>query len=139
MTDEDVTEFATEPHDAEAPRHVIALRSSSGKYATYSNWAPETLNIQTAGQEAEFYNYASPTGAAEMVNEAGSGGAVEERLQAILLEQAIPTELRAPLPARLHEAQRTGLENYFAVEQIETQKVEESRLPAAPAPEPTPG
>jgi arylsulfatase A-like enzyme len=138
-TDEDVTEFATEPHDAEAPRHVIALRSSLGKFATYSNWAAETLNIQTAGQEAEFYDYANPTGMAELVNEAGSGGAVEEGLQSTLLEQAIPQELRAPLPARLHEAQRTGLENYFAVEQIETQKVEEARLPAAPAPEPTPG
>ena len=92
------------------------------------------MNIQTAGQESEFYNYASATGMAELVNEVGSGGALKERLQTTLLEQAIPTELRAPLPARLHEAQRTGLENYLAVEQIETQKVEESRFPAAPRP-----
>ena len=61
-TDEDVTEFATEPHDAEAPRHVIALRGAAGKFAIYANWAPGTMNIQTAGQETEFYNYASPDG-----------------------------------------------------------------------------
>jgi arylsulfatase A-like enzyme len=137
-TDEDVTEFATEPHAAEAPRHVIALRGASAKFAIYVNWAAGTMNIQTAGQETEFYNYASSTGSAELVNEVASGGAPKERLEATLFEQALPMELRAPLPARLHRAQRTGLENYLAVEKLESQLVRESHRAAAPPPEPTP-
>jgi arylsulfatase A-like enzyme len=137
-TDEDVTEFATQPHNAEAPRHVVALRGASGKFAIYANWAAGTMSIQSAGQETEFYNYTNPTGAAELVNEVGSGGALKERLQATLLEQAIPMELRAPLPTRLHKAQRTGLENYLTVERLESQLAAEAAVPAAPPPEATP-
>ena len=42
-TDETVTEFANEPYAADAPLHVVALRTAAAKYATYSNWSDEGI------------------------------------------------------------------------------------------------
>ena len=114
-TDEDVTEFATEPYAASAPRHVVALRTQRGKLATYSNWREGTLTAEAAGQEFELYDYASPGGRLELLNSAGATGALEEELWVTLEEQALPGELRAPLPAALHAAQRRGFADYESV------------------------
>lgn len=116
-TDEDVTEFATEPYAAEAPRHVVALRSAAGKLAVYSNWRPETTEQEVAGEEYELYDYSEPGGQAETVNSAGSQGPLEEELWNILEHDAVPRELQAPLPSGLREAQQRGLSNYADVEQ----------------------
>jgi arylsulfatase A-like enzyme len=125
-TDEDVTEFATEPYAADAPRHVVALRTQRGKLALYSNWAggeaPDPLAVEPAGQEFELYDYSSPAGRAELPNSAGAGEVLEEELWVTLEEEAIPRELRAPLPASLHAAQRRGLANYEDVEEIQSLK-----------------
>jgi arylsulfatase A-like enzyme len=142
-TDEDVTEFATEPYAAEAPRHVVALRSALGKLALYSNWVPETTTLEPAGQEFELYDYSEPAGQAELSNSAGAGGALEEELWVALEEEALPNELRAPLPRALHDAQRGGLSNYQSVEELEDLKAyaaHHTAGPTAPTPEaqPTP-
>ena len=118
-TDEDVTEFATEPYAAEAPRHVVALRTPRGKLALYSNWSTGSLAVEPAGQEIELYDYSSPAGRAELLNSAGAGDALEEELWVTLEEDAIPSELRAPLPAPLLSVQRRGLANYQSVEIIQ--------------------
>ncbi|HEY2632356.1 MAG TPA: sulfatase-like hydrolase/transferase, partial [Solirubrobacteraceae bacterium] len=68
-TDETVTEFAIEPYAAEAPLHVVALRTPKAKYATYSNFAPGSLNAETAGRETELYDYSTPEGRMELANE----------------------------------------------------------------------
>jgi len=131
-TDEDVTEFATDLHDAEAPRHVVALRTAAGKLGLYSNWRQESIELEPGGGEAELYDYSTANGLAELTNEAGSG-ALQEQLQSILVEDAIPNELRAPLPGYLDKAQREGMRNYLHVEEIETEKSYDSHLhPAAP-------
>jgi arylsulfatase A-like enzyme len=122
-TDEDVTEFATEPYAADAPRHVVALRSRAGKLAVYSNWRPETTEQEAAGQEYELYDYSEPAGRAETVNSAGSQSALEEELWGILERDALPRELERTLPSGLLEAQQRGLSDYANVEQTENIKV----------------
>jgi arylsulfatase A-like enzyme len=141
-TDEDVTEFATEPYASEAPRHVVALRTPRGKLAVYSNWqAGEGSGLpalEPAGQEFEVYDYSAPAGLAELLNSAGSAGALEEELWVALEEEALPRELRAPLPsAALRAAQRRGLANYLDVEEIQSFKAYAAHQRATP-PEPAP-
>ncbi len=137
-TDEDVTEFATEPYAASAPRHVVALRTQRGKLATYSNWREGTLTAETAGQEFELYDYSSPGGQLELLNSAGSSGPLEEELWVMLEEQALPGELRAPLPSSLRAAQRRGLANYESVEESESYKAYAAHLRDTAEPPPTP-
>jgi arylsulfatase A-like enzyme len=137
-TDEDVTEFATEPYAASAPRHVVALRTQRGKLALYSNWREGTLTAEAAGQEFELYDYSSPGGRLELLNSAGASEALEEELWVTLEEQALPGELRAPLPASLRAAQRRGFANYQSVEEFEDYKAYAAHLRNASEPSPTP-
>jgi arylsulfatase A-like enzyme len=142
-TDEDVTEFATEPYAAEAPRHVTALRTQRGKLVVYSNWrgggAPNPLALEPAGQEFELYDYSTPAGRAESLNSAGANDALEEELWVTLEEDAIPDELRAPLAGPLRAAQRRGLANYQAVEELQSLKAYASHQRSSPSePSPTP-
>jgi arylsulfatase A-like enzyme len=138
-TDEDVQEFADNPYDANAPRHLVAIRSPLGKLALYSNWRPGTIEVEPAGQEIEFYDYASEQGQLELSPQTGAGSTLREELLATLEEQAIPQELRAPLPTRLHTARRQGLRQYLSFEERESLKVAEAHQPAPtePAPEAT--
>jgi arylsulfatase A-like enzyme len=137
-TDEDVTEFATEPYAASAPRHVVALRTQRGKLATYSNWREGALTPEAAGQEFELYDYSSSGGQLELLNSAGASDALEEELWVTLEEQALPSELRAPLPAALLAAQRRGFANYDSVEESESYKAYAAHLRDASEPAPTP-
>ena len=136
-TDEDVTEFAEQPYAAEAPRHVVAVRSPQAKLALYSNWRPGTIEAELAGHESEFYSYGDEEGQLELSGQARSGSALEDRLWQTLESEAIPGELRAPLPARLQPAGNAGLARYFAQEEREDLKVLEARLRSGsePAPE----
>jgi arylsulfatase A-like enzyme len=137
-TDEDVTEFATEPYAASAPRHVVALRTQRGKLALYSNWREGTLTVVGAGQEFELYDYSSPGGRLELLNSAGASGALEEELWVTLEEQALPGELRAPLPASLRAAQRRGFANYQSVEELQSYRAYAAHLRNASEQPPTP-
>jgi arylsulfatase A-like enzyme len=140
-TDEDVTEFANEPYAAEAPRHVVALRSARGKLAVYSNWRSETTVLEPAGQELELYDYGEGAGRAELLNSAGLQRALEEELWDTLESEALPDELQAPLPSELLAAQRRGLADYANVEQAENLKVYVTRRtenPGAVEEPPTP-
>jgi arylsulfatase A-like enzyme len=137
-TDEDVTEFATEPYAADAPRHVVALRTQRGKLALYSNWQAGTIALEPAGQEFELYDYSIPAGRAELQNSAGASDALEEELWVTLEEEAIPRELRAPLPGALDAAQRRGLANYQSVEELQNLKVYAARQRGAAPSESSP-
>ncbi len=137
-TDEDVTEFATEPYAASAPRHVVALRTPRGKLALYSNWSEGTFTVEAAGQEFELYDYSSYGGRLELLNSAGAAGALEEELWVALEEQALPEELRAPLPASLRAAQRRGFANYQSVEEFESYRAYAAHLRNASEASPTP-
>jgi arylsulfatase A-like enzyme len=135
-TDEDVTEFASELYAADAPRHVIALRSPAGKLALYSNWRTGTIELERSGHESEFYDYADEEGSLELSSQVRAGSALEEQLWAMLEGQAIPHELRASLPASLRAAHSKGLANYLAYEEREDVEVAEAHLhksaPTAP-------
>jgi arylsulfatase A-like enzyme len=110
-TDETVTEFAVDPYAAEAPLHVVALRTPQAKYATYSNFAPDTIRALSAGRETELYDYSTPAGRMELRNDAGHS-ALEDKLAA-QLKRAVRDELREPLPARLRRAHKRGMSDYF--------------------------
>ena len=136
-TDEDVTEFASDLHDAEAPRHVVALRTAEGKLGLYSNWVQESLEAESTGQEVECYEYGTGEGRAELANVAGSS-ALEEELRATLEEDAIPNELHEPLPGYLQKPQGKGMGNYYDVDENEDEKAAASHLHVAAPIEPTP-
>ncbi|MGD1056097.1 MAG: sulfatase-like hydrolase/transferase [Solirubrobacteraceae bacterium] len=137
-TDEDVTEFATEAYAADAPRHLVSLRSAAGKLTLYSNWRPNTTEVETAGQEYEFYDYSSVEGSLELSSQGQPGAPLEEDLWQTLENDAIPTELHAPLPASLQPARRQGLAEYFAYEEREALRVYEAHRPAAGEASPEP-
>jgi hypothetical protein len=110
-TDETVTEFAIEPYAADAPLHVVALRTPTAKYATYSNFTPASIKELPEGQEVELYDYSTPAGRMETENIAGNS-ALEAKLSA-QLQRAITDELRAPLPKRLYAPHKRGIADYF--------------------------
>jgi arylsulfatase A-like enzyme len=136
-TDEDVTEFAGDLHDAEAPRHVVALRTAQGKLGLYSNWGSESIEAEPTGQEVECYEYGTGEGRAELANVAGSS-ALEEELRATLEADAIPNELHEPLPGYLEKPQGKGMGNYYDIDENEDEKAAASHLHVAAPIEPTP-
>ena len=111
-TDETVTEFAVEPYAADAPLHVVAMRTPQAKYATYSNWPEEGIAPLTQGQELELYDYRTQDGRLELENNAGES-ALEEQLRD-QLHTAFAQELRGPLPRRLGPAHARGFADYFS-------------------------
>jgi len=111
-TDETVTEFAVQPFAADAPLHVVALRTASAKYASYTHWENDALTPLTQGEENELYDYSSHLGRLEVENLAGRSP-LEEGMRS-QLSDALRRELRAPLPARLRRAQERGFANYFS-------------------------
>ncbi len=111
-TDEIVTEYAIQPYAADAPLHVVALRTPQAKLATYSNWPFQGIEPLAHGEERELYDYRTHSGRLELHNSAGQS-ALEEPLQAEL-ERAFRKELREPLPPRLTEAHARGFADYFS-------------------------
>jgi arylsulfatase A-like enzyme len=111
-TDEVVTEFAIEPYAADAPLHVLALRTPAAKYATYSDWPEAGTTPLSQGQETELYDYRSHNGRLELHNSAGHSP-LEGPLRT-QLERAFARELRAPLPPRLRAAAARGFSDYFS-------------------------
>jgi arylsulfatase A-like enzyme len=112
-TDEIVTEYAIEPYAADAPLHVVAMRSEKGKFATYSNWLEQSIEPTTAGREEELYDYATHSGRLELHNSAGESD-LEDALREDA-EQAFRDELREPLPPRLVKAHARGFADYFSI------------------------
>ena len=112
-TDETVTEFAIEPYAADAPLHVLALRTAAAKYATYSNWPGEGIQPLSDGRERELYDYRSAAGRLELESLAGTSP-LEEALHAAL-QRAFTEELRRPLPSYLQVARERGFSDYFTV------------------------
>ncbi len=110
-TDEIVTEYAVETYTANAPLHVIAIRTPDAKYATYSNWPQDGIAPSDQGREAELYDYRSQDGRLEIENSAERNG-LEDRMRA-LYEHAFRHELREALPGRLQPAHSGGFADYF--------------------------
>ena len=124
-TDEIVTEFAVETYAADAPLHVVAMRTPEAKYATYSNWPFEGIAPETQGEESELYDYSTQTGRLELHNSAGESP-LEAELRA-QHEQAFREELRGPLPPRLTEAHARGFADYFSTARGDAERSTERR------------
>ena len=110
-TDEIVTEYAIEPYAADAPLHIVAMRTPQAKFVTYTDWSPDTIKPLARGEEVELYDYSTQSGRLELHNSAG-----RSRLEAGLREQykhAFYDELRQPLPTRLLAAHARGFADYF--------------------------
>ena len=103
-TDEVVTEFAIEPYAADAPLHVVALRTPAAKYATYSHWPDGTISTLSGGQERELYDYRTHSGRLELHNSAGESPQEAELAQT--LERGRPP--RAAPPAARASERRAG-------------------------------
>jgi arylsulfatase A-like enzyme len=124
-TDEVVTEFAVETYQANAPLHIVAMRTPGAKYAAYSNWPVEGIAPQSQGEENELYDYSTQTGRLELHNSAGES-ALEASLRA-QMERAFHEELRGPLPGRLTEAHARGFADYFSTARNAAEKATERR------------
>jgi len=114
-TDEIVSEFAVELYAANAPLHVIMIRTPHAKYAVYANWTSDGIEVLPHGQQSELYDYGTPGGRLELDNSVTTSR-LTEPLNASLLH-AFATELRSPLPRRLIAAQTAGIDNYIDIAQ----------------------
>ncbi|HUH81572.1 MAG TPA: sulfatase-like hydrolase/transferase [Solirubrobacteraceae bacterium] len=110
-TDEIVTEYATETYGADAPLHVVGIRTPEAKYVTYSNWVDDSIVPTTDGQEAELYDYSTQAGRLELDNRAGRS-LLEDGMRS-QYEHAFRHELREPLPQHLQDAHGNGFADYF--------------------------
>ena len=111
-TDETVTEFAVEPYAADAPLHVVAVRTAQAKLALYSDWSSESTTPLSSGQEGELYDYSTQSGRLELHNSLEQSP-LEGTLRRTY-EQAFRNELREPLPLRLEAARSRGITDYFS-------------------------
>lgn len=102
----------------DGPTHITSVRTDRGKYASYNFWPQGTVDIQAKGAQAEAYDYASRRGELELDNlmrtPRKSRGPLVKQLETLLFDEAIPNELRAPLPADLQPVQQRALSDYLA-------------------------
>src|SRR5690606_7836463 len=70
----------------------------------YSDWADGSTDLIVDTQEIEFYDYTTASGRLELENSAVSGNTRFEELYGLLMTDALPNTLRAPLPDPLEEA-----------------------------------
>jgi arylsulfatase A-like enzyme len=111
-TDETVTEYAIEPYAADAPLHIVAMRTPEAKFATYSDWQEEGIAPLSHGEEVELYDYSTQSGRMELHN--GAGHSVLEAGLRAQYKVAFAQELREPLPPRLLSAHARGFADYFS-------------------------
>jgi arylsulfatase A-like enzyme len=107
-TDEDGFEFGPRlfPFLQDAPFHVLGLITEDAKLGVYADWASDSDEILTDGQEFEFYDYTTEEGRLELANTAGVQNQQFRDLYDELMNVAVPNELRAPLPDELEVARQ---------------------------------
>jgi arylsulfatase A-like enzyme len=98
----------------DAPLHIAALRTKSAKLGTYAKWTP-TGEIEPGTMELEFYDYGTRKGIAELSSDPDDPRA--QQMLNRLLNNLIPSELRAPLPGGLAAAQALSKAAYLALAQ----------------------
>lgn len=94
------------PFMQDAPFHVLGLVTEDAKLGVYTNWADDSFEIQSAGQELEFYDYTTEEGRLELVNTASPQNQRFAELYQLFMTELVPNELRAPLPDTLEAARQ---------------------------------
>ena len=102
------------PYTDDPPSHIIGYRTAAAKLGLYSDWTPGTTTLVNEGQESELYEYSTAAGQQEIDNLAPGGSALYDQLYAALVEDAIPNELRQPVPAYLQATQQQAYSAYLA-------------------------
>ncbi len=95
-----------------APTHVLAVRTREVKLVTYSHWARGTTRPIRATMKLEFYDYATEKGRAETQSNPD-----DPRVKSLLnklLNEYVPTQMRAPLPNSLKRAVARARASYLA-------------------------
>ncbi len=87
------------------PTHVLGLRSESTKLGAYQKWVPPTSHILPASVQLEYYDYATSLGQLEIENIAKHDPRAEDAYQ-VLINEIVPNELQAILPAPLTREQQ---------------------------------
>jgi arylsulfatase A-like enzyme len=98
------------------PLHIVGLVTENAKLGTYAHWFPLTTAINRLSLEREFYDYNTPGGQSELDNMPDDPRAIA--LQAALLNDIIPNELRAPLPGKYGLAQAVARAKQIAYSAI---------------------
>lgn len=113
-----VEEGVTFIHGEGGPPQITSVRTPQGKYASYNFWKSGTVELQDAGAQSEAYDYAKSRGALEVDNLMRSArtrrNPLVKQLQGLLFDEAIPKELRAPLPPALQPFQKEAIDGYLA-------------------------
>lgn len=112
-TDETVSlwqDFVTAPNSAknQTPAHILGLIKQNDKLGLCSNWTPGTVNIVNDGrQDGEYYDRSTPTGRLELDNQYSTPGSAVKvaAMKNQLLNDLVPNEMRAALPASLKTPQ----------------------------------
>jgi arylsulfatase A-like enzyme len=94
------------------PFHLLGLRTQDYKLGVYSDWKDGTTTIDTGSIETEFYDYGTSQGRAEVANTPHDPRAAPALK--LLLDEIMPKEFRAPLPAGLRGPQTFSRARYLA-------------------------
>jgi arylsulfatase A-like enzyme len=91
----------------EAPAHIVGIRTERDKFAFYCFWQSGTTDMVLDDTvDREFYDYATPQGAAEVHSTPEDRRARARYDQ--LVKDLIPRELRAPLPKSMLTSSAVG-------------------------------
>jgi arylsulfatase A-like enzyme len=98
----------------DVPNHVIGYRTNRAKLGAYNFWRSGSIDIVSQGMEAEVYDYTTTVGKLELKNVSNSQRRLYQQLISNLFNDAIPNELRQPLPtSELQAAQQQALDDYL--------------------------
>jgi arylsulfatase A-like enzyme len=103
-----------------APNHIMGIRTPGGKYAQYAFWKDGTLDVDTQkGIQHEAYDYSTKGGRSEVDNVYRDTRMSRENTAFVrkmekLLDQAIETEIQAPVPPALQPAQDKAMSDWFS-------------------------
>ena len=112
-TDETVTEFAIEPYAADAPLHVVALRTPRGQVRDLLQLARRRASSRSpTGRKPSCTTTARRPGASSCTTAPAT--ARSKKACSRSTSGAFADELRAPLPARLVAAHARGFADYFS-------------------------
>jgi arylsulfatase A-like enzyme len=125
-TDEVLSEFSLEPYAANAPLHVLAVRTHRAKLVTYSDWKPGTIEPIAEGAQTELYDYRARSGRLELHNDI-EHSSIEAPMRAMLTE-LYRREMARPLHGTLAHASRKGFDGYFSTAKSDARGAAAARL-----------